>query len=64
MSDIDIGDLVSLNESVYGAASGVVIEVLGPDVRIIYTESDGALFRIRRRADSLTILRKKQKTDE
>lgn len=55
---IKVGDLISLGGSVYGSASGVVIDLLGPDVRIIYTAEDGSVNRIRRRAESLTVIRK------
>lgn len=58
-----IGDLVSLDYGVYGAANGIVIGHVGPDVRIVYTSKDGIANRIRRRDGCITILQKKQNED-
>jgi hypothetical protein len=55
---VKVGDLISLDGSVYGAASGIVIDLLGVDARVVYTAEDGSVNRIRRRADSLTVIRK------
>jgi hypothetical protein len=61
---LQIGDLISLDGSVYGSATGVVIDFVDPDVRIVYTAEDGTVNRIRRRGDTLTVVQKKQNGNE
>jgi len=60
---VGIGDLISLDGSVYGAQAGVVTELLGPEVRIVYTAEDGSINRIRRRADSIIVVRKQNEKE-
>lgn len=61
---VQIGDLISLDGSVYGSASGVVTDLIGVDIRIIYTAEDGSVNRIRRRGDSVVVLQRKQNESE
>ncbi len=61
---VQIGDLISLDGSVYGSTNGVVIDFVDPDVRIVYTAEDGTVNRIRRRGDSVVVLQRKQNVTE
>lgn len=61
---IDVGDLISLDGSVYGAQAGVVTELLPlGEVRIVYTAEDGSINRIRRRAESIVVVRKQNENE-